>query len=131
MRNGSLLYLISIHKVFDFTRMNLILCIGLHAYALHNIYIHLIICICIFLFAYAFLNFHMHFCICIYAFLPLHMHYYVHMHYMQCHNPIHKQRISDTPEHDFMKNVVNFKVIHMQQISATPKLDLVEKCNNL
>ena len=72
MRNGSLLYPISIHKVFDFMRMNLIICIGLYAYAVHNMHIHLIICICIFLFAYVFLEFpyaladlHMHFCICI------------------------------------------------------------------
>ena len=65
MKNLSLLYLVSIHKVFDFMRMNSMICIGLYAYALHNMYIHLIICKCIFLFAYAFLNLHMNFCICI------------------------------------------------------------------
>ena len=68
IRNGSLLYLISIHKVFDFMRMSLIW-IGVYAYALHNMHIHLIICRCIFLFAYAFLNLHMHFCICICIFM--------------------------------------------------------------
>ena len=72
VRNGSLLYLISIHKVFDFMRMNLIICIGLYAYALHYMHIHLIICICIFLFAYALFNLHMHFwisiCICLFAY---------------------------------------------------------------
>ena len=68
MSYGSLLYLISIHKEFDFMRMNLIICIGMYALG-HNMHIHLIICICVFEFAYAFLNSHMHFCICICIFV--------------------------------------------------------------
>ena len=68
MRNESLLYLISIHKVFDFMHMNLIICIGLYAYALHNMHIHLIICICIFLIAYSFDNLRMYLLICIRVF---------------------------------------------------------------
>ena len=63
MRNRSLLNLIYIHKVFDFMHMNLIICIGLYAYAIHNMHIYSIIRI--FLFAYAYFYLDMLFCICI------------------------------------------------------------------
>ena len=64
MRNGSLLYLISIHKVFDFMHTSIIICIGLYAYALHNMHIHLIICIIF----YLHIRFWISICICIFVF---------------------------------------------------------------
>ena len=66
MRNKSLLSFIYIDKLFDFMHMNLIICIGLYAYAIHNMHIYLIICICMFLFAYACFYLHMHIFICIF-----------------------------------------------------------------
>ena len=48
MRNESLLYLISIHKVFDFLLINLVICIGSHAYSFDNLHMHIFICICVF-----------------------------------------------------------------------------------